>query len=56
MNIENLKEKYLNKKFITLFIFIFIMLYIFVSFIKFLGQIPILLLITFGISYYLSIT
>ena len=52
MDYEEIKKKCLTKKFITIFIIIFIALYIFVSFIKFLGQIPILLLITFFLSYY----
>ena len=51
MNYDEINTKFLNKTFIISFIAIFIMLYIFVSFIKFLGQMPILLLISFGITY-----
>jgi fatty-acid desaturase len=54
MNYEDIKNKYFNKKFIILFIIIFIILYIFCSFIKFIGQIPILLLLTLLIVYYLN--
>lgn len=53
MNYEELQNKYLNKKFIFLFISIFVVLYIFCSFIKFLGQLPILLILTFFIVYYM---
>jgi ABC-type Na+ efflux pump permease subunit len=52
MDYKEIKELFMDKKFITLFIFIFVLLYIFVSFIKFLGQIPILLIITFILTYY----
>jgi hypothetical protein len=54
MDFQSIKDKYLNKKFITFYIIVFIVLYIFCSFIKFLGQLPILLIITFFIAYYLS--
>ena len=54
MNYEDIKNKYLNKKFIILFIIIFIILYIFCSFIKFLGQLPILIILTFFIVYYIN--
>jgi uncharacterized membrane protein len=53
MNIQNLKDKYLNQKFITIFIIIFIILFIFFSFLKFLGQWPMLLIISFFLTYYL---
>ena len=54
MNYEELQNKYLNKKFIFLFISIFVVLYIFCSFIKFLGQLPVLIILTFLIAYYLN--
>jgi c-di-AMP phosphodiesterase-like protein len=54
MNYEDIKNKYFNKKFIILYIVVFIILYIFCSFIKFLGQIPILILLTFFIVYYIN--
>ena len=54
MNYEDIKNKYLNKKFIFYYIIIFIILYMFCSLIKFIGQIPILIVITFFIAYYLE--
>jgi len=53
MNYQDIRDKYFNKKFLVLCIIIFIFLYIFCTFIKFLGQIPILLLLTIIIAYYL---
>ena len=53
MDYQELQNKYFNKKFMFYFISIFIVLYIFCSFIKFLGQIPILLILTFFIVYYI---
>lgn len=49
-----MKSKVLSQKFITIFIVLFLCLYIFCTFISFLGQLPILLIITFGITYYLT--
>jgi len=54
MNYQDIKDKYFNKKFIIFYIVIFIILYIFCSFIKFLGQLPILIILTFLIAYYLN--
>jgi hypothetical protein len=54
MNYEDIKNKYLNKKFIFYYVITFIILYMFCSLIKFIGQIPILLVITFFIAYYLE--
>ncbi len=45
---------FLNKKFIIIFIVVFFILYIFCSFISFLGQWPMLLIITFFITYYIT--
>lgn len=42
-----------NSKFITLYIFVFFILYIFCSIISFIGKLPILILVTFFISYYI---
>ena len=47
-------EDFYNKKFIVIYIIIFILLYIFCTFISFLGRLPILLIITFFITYYLT--
>lgn len=54
MNYEDIKTKFLNKKFIFYYVVIFIILYVFCSFINFVGQLPILLIITFLIVYYLN--
>jgi hypothetical protein len=54
MNYNDLMQKYYNKKFITTFIIIFIILYLLTTFVKFLGQLPILLVITFIISIYFT--
>ena len=56
MDFQDLQKKYLNKKFIIVYIIIFIMLYFLISFIRFLGQIPILLIVTFFITYYFQNT
>ena len=54
MDYESLKEKIYNQKFIMLLVFIFIGLFIFCSFIKFLGQWPVLLIIYFLLTYYVT--
>ena len=54
MDYNNLIQKYYNKKFITTYIFIFIVLYLLTTFVKFLGQLPILLVITFILSIYMT--
>ena len=52
MDYDTIKNKFFNKKFIFIYVIIFLMLSIFCGFIKFLGQWPVLLVITFLISYY----
>ncbi len=54
MDFNDFQEKFLNKQFVTIYITIFVLLYIFCSFISFLGRLPILVLITFGITYYMT--
>ena len=54
MDYEKMKDKIYNKKFIGIFIFIMIILFAFCSFVKFLGQWPILLIISFLLAYYLN--
>ncbi len=54
MDFNDFQEKFLNKQFVTIYITIFVLLYIFCSFISFLGRLPILALITFGITYYMT--
>jgi len=54
MNYNDLMQKYYNKKFITTYVIIFIVLYLLTTFVKFLGQLPILLVITFLITIYFT--
>lgn len=54
MDYNDILQKYYNKKFITTYIFIFIILYLLTTFVKFLGQLPILLIITLIISMYMT--
>jgi len=54
MNYNDLMQKYYNKKFITTYVIIFIVLYLLTTFVKFLGQLPILLVITFILSIYFT--
>jgi hypothetical protein len=54
MNFQSIKNTYFNNKFITLYIAIFIILFVFCSFIKFIGQIPVLIILTFLIAYYIN--
>ena len=56
MNIQDYQKKYLNKKFIIIYVIIFVIIYLLISFIRFLGQIPILLIVTFFITYYFQNT
>ena len=54
MNYNDLMQKYYNKKFITTYVIIFIVLYLLTTFVKFLGQLPILLVIAFILSIYFT--
>lgn len=54
MNYNDLMQKYYNKKFITTYVIIFVVLYLLTTFVKFLGQLPILLIITFILSIYFT--
>lgn len=54
IKLEDLKKEISDSKFITTFIVVFIILYIFVSFIKFLGNLPILIVISGVITYYIN--
>jgi hypothetical protein len=55
MNIdyEYLKNTYYNKNFITIFIITFIVLFLFCSIMNFIGKLPILILVTVGITYFI---
>lgn len=54
MNLDDMKIKYLNKQFLTYYAIVFVLLYVFFSFIRFLGQLPVLLIITFFVTYYVT--
>jgi len=54
INLEELKKEITTSKFMTTFIVIFIILYIFVSFIKFLGNLPILIIICAVLTFYIN--
>ena len=54
IKLEDLKKEISDSKFMTTFIVVFIILYIFVSFIKFLGNLPILIVISGVITYYIN--
>lgn len=54
MKFEDFQEKYLTTKFITLYIITFIILFMFCSLIKFIGQLPILIIVTFFVAYYIN--
>jgi c-di-AMP phosphodiesterase-like protein len=54
MNLDDMKTKYLNKQFLTYYAIVFVLLYVFFSFIRFLGQLPVLLIITFFVTYYVT--
>ena len=47
-----LKDKLYNSKFITLFFIIFMVLFVFCSFVNFIGHLPVLIVVTLLISYY----
>lgn len=55
MNIdyEYLKNTYYNKNFITIFIITFIVLFLLCSIMNFIGKLPILILVTMGITYFI---
>lgn len=52
MNIEDLKNRIFSADFIKTYILIFIILYIFFAFVKFFSSIPVMLFVTFCITYY----
>ena len=54
INLEELKKEVYTSKFMTTFIVIFLILYIFVSFIKFLGNLPILIIICVVLTFYIN--
>ena len=53
MDIQALKNEVLTQDFIITFISIFVILYLITSFVKFLGSLPMLIIISAFLSYYL---
>ena len=53
MNVTDLKNKYMNSRFIAIYIIIFIILFILCSFMRFIGQIPVLMIVVLIITYYI---
>ena len=53
MNYKELKKIVISNKFMNTYIVIFIVLFIFISFIKFLGSLPILIVITGLLTYFI---
>jgi len=55
MNIdyEYLKDTYYNKNFLTIFVITFIILFLFCSIMNFIGKLPILILVTIAITYFI---
>lgn len=54
MDFENLIKEYTTSKFIATYITTFIILFTIISFIKLIGSLPMLLIITFIVSYYIN--
>jgi hypothetical protein len=54
IKLEELKKEVTTTKFMTTFIVIFIILYIFVSFIKFLGNLPVLIILCVILTFYIN--
>ena len=53
MDIQSLKKEVLTQDFIITFIIIFVILYLITSFVKILGSLPMLIIISAFLSYYL---
>ena len=53
MDFEQLKKEVSSTKFISTFVAIFIILFIVISLIKFIGSLPMLLLTSFIMTYYI---
>lgn len=54
MDIEELKKEAFSSKFITSFIIIFIILFVFTSLMQFIGSYPMLIIISFILTYYVN--
>jgi hypothetical protein len=54
MDIDKLKKEINSSQFITTYITIFIILFVFISLIKFLGSLPMLIILTFVLTRYVN--
>jgi hypothetical protein len=54
MNFKEIQEDVKTPKFITTYITIFIILFIFTSLMKFIGSLPMLIILTFVLTYYVG--
>ncbi len=54
MDIDKLKKEISSSQFITTYITIFIILFVFISLIKFLGSLPMLIILTFVLTRYVN--
>jgi hypothetical protein len=54
MDIDKLKKEVSSSQFITTYITIFIILFVFISLIKFLGSLPMLIILTFVLTRYVN--
>ena len=54
MNFEELKKEYTSSKFISTYVTIFIFLFTITSLIKFIGSLPMLIVISFILAHYIS--
>ena len=54
MDIDKLKKEINSSQFITTYITMFIILFVFISLIKFLGSLPMLIILTFVLTRYVN--
>jgi len=54
MNFKEIQEDVKTPKFITTYITIFIILFVFTSLMKFIGSLPMLIILTFVLTYYVN--
>tara|TARA_Y200000002_G_scaffold370788_1_gene366710 strand:- start:185 stop:406 length:222 start_codon:yes stop_codon:yes gene_type:complete len=54
MNYEELKKEITSTKFISTYVTVFILLFIFTSIIKIVGSLPMLIILSFILTYYLN--
>lgn len=54
MNFQQIQEDVKSPKFITTYVTIFIILFIFTSLMKFIGSLPMLIILSFILTYYVN--